>query len=486
MRNTFIGVWIFFVLGSSTAQAQYSFNEPITKAYKEILLLKIKSANKILAQFPTAQPANGCALLVANYADLVTLMLVEDKNTYKKLLPNKEARLENLKKCGQDSPYYKYIRAEILFQWGIINFKWGNNVDATIDLIKAYNLLVDNKKEFPDFIYTYKTLALFHIVLGNIPEKNQYMVRMFGFDTDANLGQQELKKSYSENTIFEQEVLYIYCMLDYFVYESTTYLPQLEKIITSQPQNQIAGYLYASILSKSNKGNQALKILSQIRPSDYAIDLPYIHYLKGNLQLQKGDYLAAKITFTQFLKIYKGQNYIKDSYYKLALAATLMGDLALANSYRDSVIKFGTTQVEPDKHAQANAINYKKSDTRLLEAMLRCDGGYLQEANHFLDQINIHDLLTLKDKIEYLYRKGRVLQMLKMEKNAAEYYLKVVVSQKGENYYFAPNSCLQLGYMYAESQPAKARMYFKKVLDYADYEYENGIKEKAKIALKKL
>jgi uncharacterized protein (DUF2225 family) len=66
-------------------------------------------------------------------------------------------------------------------------------------------------------------------------------------------------------------------------------------------------------------------------------------------------------------------------------------------------------------------------------------------------------------------------------------YNKTIEASLKTNDYFAPNSCLQLGYIYRNlEQNDKARVYFKKVFDYSHYEYKETIESKAKAGLSSL
>jgi hypothetical protein len=56
-----------------------------------------------------------------------------------------------------------------------------------------------------------------------------------------------------------------------------------------------------------------------------------------------------------------------------------------------------------------------------------------------------------------------------------------------ENWYFAPNACLQLGYLYqSRNMLAEAEEYFLRALAYKRHEYKNSIDSKARSALAQL
>jgi hypothetical protein len=86
-----------------------------------------------------------------------------------------------------------------------------------------------------------------------------------------------------------------------------------------------------------------------------------------------------------------------------------------------------------------------------------------------------------------MYRTARLNHKAGQDKDAVTYYLKTIELSKDETYYFAPNSCLQLGYIYqGRKEKAEAKKYFTAALNYKNYEYKNSIDNKAKAALNDL
>jgi hypothetical protein len=63
-------------------------------------------------------------------------------------------------------------------------------------------------------------------------------------------------------------------------------------------------------------------------------------------------------------------------------------------------------------------------------------------------------------------------------------YRLTIDKAKEEPWYFAPNSCLQLGYLaLEEKKPEEAIQYFNRALTYNKHDYKNSIDSKAKTAL---
>jgi hypothetical protein len=94
------------------------------------------------------------------------------------------------------------------------------------------------------------------------------------------------------------------------------------------------------------------------------------------------------------------------------------------------------------------------------------------------------DLPSRRDKVEYSYRKARLAHKLQDLPSAKRYYLQCIDLNGDEPWYFAPNACLQMGYIvWNEGDLILAKSYFSKALTYNKHEYKNSIDSKAKSAL---
>jgi hypothetical protein len=69
---------------------------------------------------------------------------------------------------------------------------------------------------------------------------------------------------------------------------------------------------------------------------------------------------------------------------------------------------------------------------------------------------------------------------------AKKYYRETIELSGQDNWYYAPNSWLQLGYIGVEEKDPEAATYFSRALEYKKHEYKNSIDTKAKSALAQL
>lgn len=58
--------------------------------------------------------------------------------------------------------------------------KFGDNLSAVFEVKKAYTLLLDNQKKYPDFKPNVKSLGLLHTIFGAVPDKYKFGAKLLG------------------------------------------------------------------------------------------------------------------------------------------------------------------------------------------------------------------------------------------------------------------------------------------------------------------
>ena len=106
-------------------------------------------------------PNNAFIILNENYIDFLKIIIGEDKLYYENNRINKNARLNNLKKISDESPYQLLIQAEIQLQWAFTRIKFKQYFLAAYELQKAYTLLKKNEELYPDFFFLIKKILEF-------------------------------------------------------------------------------------------------------------------------------------------------------------------------------------------------------------------------------------------------------------------------------------------------------------------------------------
>ena len=90
--------------------------------------------------------------------------------------------------------------------------------------------------------------------------------------------------------------------------------------------------------------------------------------------------------------------------------------------------------------------------------------------------------------LELIYRKARMAHLQNKNNEAISLY-EQVIQQSGtiSETYYAPNSFLQIGYLYKENNRIEEAMdYFSRVLNFKNHPYKKSLDNKARLALASL
>lgn len=481
------------LLKANEPDSRLEFTPGLQRAYFEIQKLRIDKARAILNQERSQDPENGALIYLDNYADMYYLLISEDKAAYEKMSGREDSRLAALGKLPDSSPYQRLLRAEVRLHWAFAKLKFGNEVSACWDIIKAYRLLEENRSKFPSFVPTLKSLGLLHVLIGSVPEQYTWVTKVLGLRGNIEGGLRELNTVQAKDPFFRQEAQLIDLLLHAFTLQlSPAQIRELKGMPANQPDNLLLHFFATSVLMKEGRSEEASVILNKApRTSEY-IPFPFLDYLRAEILLQKGQYDAAYTYYDRFQRDFKGFNFLKDSYFKQFLCRWLTNRNDEAKTLIGRVEKVGKTITESDQYAQKFAETYhagqvKEEQKVLFVARYATDGGYLGEANEALEKYTEVSFVETGNKAEFNYRRGRILQRMGQETQSLPYYERSIQLAQNTNLYFGPSSALQMGYIYKlQSNKKQAIASFRKAMSYKKHEYKNSIDNKARAALSEL
>ena len=150
MKYSAVLILFFFV--STSSKAAFTFNENCKQAYTDVMCLRFIQAGNRIAAEKKANPANQVPYIIENYIDFLKVLIGEEEKDFIRLKNNKEARLQKLAAEGNESPWYLYSQSMIYLQTGVARIKFGEYVNAVLDINRAYRLLMDNQRKFHDFV----------------------------------------------------------------------------------------------------------------------------------------------------------------------------------------------------------------------------------------------------------------------------------------------------------------------------------------------
>jgi hypothetical protein len=484
-----VRILVFLLIVPITASANFDFNQNCLKAYDAIFFLKLTTARQILAVEKKQNPNNGIVPLLENYVDYFYLLTTDSKTDFDRLQQLKSDRLDQLEDQDQASPYYLYAQAEVNLQWALIRGRYGEYFTAAREIKKANGQLLDNQKKFPGFVLNVKGLGLINAFLGNLPDGMlKSTLSTFGIKGNLNSGIAMLDRlaetlpQSKYDPFFEEVIFYYAFVLNDIAHSPQAYAKTMKYTAKISNASLLKTYLQALVASKSGHNDQAIEIL-QSRPAGAAYQaFPYLDFLLGSAKLNKLDYTAA-IDFSRFLKSNKGVNYIKDANLHLAWVALLKGDSGAYNAYKDKVKSEGYVFQEKDKQA-LNEANDSPLQPLLLKARLLFDGGYYAKAHQILSESTETNFKPGRDRIEYNYRLGRILDVIGKDDDAISKYERAITLGRNLKYYYAANAALQAGKIFERKKSwTKASAFFNVAIQMKNHDYESSIETQAKSGL---
>ncbi|HZB11982.1 MAG TPA: tetratricopeptide repeat protein [Chryseolinea sp.] len=457
---------------------EWYFDAPTQSAYELVLNLQLEEAHQIIPEPVTAQQHYVIAL-----AEALELLITEDGEKYTEYESRFTERLE--RKTSLNVPDDLFLQAEIRMQWTFIYLKFGHEFDAALNLRQAYLTIDEIRNRFPKFQSIKKTSGLLEVIIGSVPQKYNWVLSLLNMEGSTKTGLAELDYIRSSGSALAFEANLVHALIQGFLLQQPGQgVNEINTLRTKHPKNRLALFLASALSIKDNQSENALKMLDSLSQNSVGIPLYYADYLRGEIFLHKGEYLNSISSYRSFINHYNGQNGVKDGYFKIGLCYWLNGNTNDAEEIFKQAKSRGKEASEADKYAARSLADDELPHIQLTKARYATDGGYYDRAKQILELLQPKDIPTKRDQVEYAYRMARLAHKINDTQNAKTFYQKSVTLSGDEDWYYAPNACLQLGYILLnEGDTTLAKSYFTKALSYGKHEYKNSIDSKAKSGL---
>jgi len=491
MIKKYLILFFILLLSQLKAHANFNYDANCIAAYNAILSLKINEAKVLIQKEKQQNPQNGIIILLENYVDYFGLLASENKDEYERLKDNKSTRISALEDNDKNSPYYLFSQAEVYLQWGMLKGKFGDFFASGLDIKKAGNLLKENAQKYPDFILNQKSLALVNVIFGSIPASLKSVTFILGMSGNVPAGIKRLEDlrielQKSKYSFYDDEVVFFLCNIDIDFLQNRNNYVKLESYISGMDNNSLLKvYLQGYVAAKTAHNDEAIQFFEGGPKSNQYIDLPAIDYYLGSAKLNRMD-ADATVSLSRYVREYKGNNYVKDTYLKLGYFYLLQNDLNKYEYYLKLVRTKGNAFNEKDQQALREA-NDSRPDTDLLRSRFYYDGGYYDKALNELKNKDVNSFKLFRDKIEFFYRLGRIYESTDKLNEAMVNYQKTITFGKSTKYYFAANAAVRMGKFFEEKKDFnKAAYYYNAALDMKDHEYKKSIDNEATQGLKRI
>ena len=471
-----------------SAQKVYDFNATCIQAYQEVNKLKIAPAATLIAKAKEQNPQNLIPVLLDAYTDFYVLFLLENPADYKNRFKNFEHIIETLEEGPKNNPMYNYCLSNVYIHRAMVSLKFGHFWDAGWDIRRSYMLAEENHKKFPAFTGDDLLYGSLQGIVGTVPKGYQWLTNLLGMRGSQKEGM-KMVANFANGTdvwakLFSPESHFIYpYLLFHLQNEKDAALDFIQDKKLDLVNNHLLAWTAAN-LSLNHKASIDTKniIENRNKSADY-VSLPFWDFELGCAKLYALDLDGATPLLTKYTEQFKGNFYIKDALQKLSWANFLKGDMRAAEAARKQIFLRGGTDTDADKQALKDAKTGVWPNPLLLKARLLTDGGYTKEALAIL-QGKQQQFTSPLDKLEYVYRIGRIYEDLGKDLDAITYYKQTIQLGANQTAYFAARAALQAGQILEKrGQKLEATSFYEQCLSMEEHSYKNSLDQRAKAGI---
>lgn len=481
-------IFITLFIKISSIQAQYQVTDNCILAWQQIMDLKLETARVTLEKELQKNPTNYYAHYLEQNRQALALVINPSEELFNQFEENFEKRMELLEDKDKNSPYYLACRSEMLLQTCIFSVLYGEKLSGIRKGYQAYKATYQNRDKFPDFAMSKKLDGFFNVAVSNLPSFVHWAASVFGVSGDAEKGVRLLKSYYL--SVKDKPGLNLdgalYVILPYKLnkepYKANDFIQTLD---TSIVKYKLIDYFYINTAYRSGRNELAYNALKDFDLSGVEEQfLPY-DYMMGKVLLRKLDKDAITY-FRNYLRGTNNDNYIKETFYNMALYYLINGDVEQFNYFKQQAYDNGKEVNERDREAVYDSELDYTPDMHLARAKLLIDGGYFKRAETELQLFEQENNNFLPFRLEYGLLSARMQEHNGETEKCIDSYQSVIDRGKDEDYYFASEAALRLGKVYLNLDKNKARHYFEETQDLYQSDFYEYIDEIAERELKKL
>ncbi len=484
--------FLFLLFTSHEISAQlfyYEINDGIRKAYDLSEQLKLNEARDHCDELKEKQPGNLLVYHVENYIDFYHCFISEENEVFNRLESNKQKRLDQLSKGDKNSPYYRFSRAEVLLQWALVELKFKNYISALFNINKATNLLEENKMAFPDFTLNDKSLSVIHALVGTIPDTYKRPLSwVSSFEGTIDQGYKEISEmtcDISQDNLFYKEVYVIKALIEmHLVDDKSAAWITASNTLLDVKSSPLMKFVTANIAHRTGHNDIAISILENVDEAEDKFPFLYLDFLQGAYRLNKLEKESNRYLLN-YVNNFKGKNYIKESYMKLAwYEYAVNNDAQEYFKYLKLCEDKGEAITDEDKYALKIAESPSLPNRGFLRARLLFDGGYYERSMQELNEIN--EQISVEEQAEFHYRKARIF-FEQRNHNAALKGFYTVINNTKKSFDFYLTSLYYTALTYERiGNLSYAEDFYNKVLAEKKGAYKSSLQQKAKAGLLRL
>ena len=477
-----------FFANNLCAQKVYDFNATCIQAYTEVNKLKIAPATALIAKAKQQNPQNLIPVLLDAYTDFYVLFLLENPADYAQRFKRFEQTIDVLKEGPKNNPLYNYCLSNVLIHRAMVSLKFGHFWDAGWDIRRSFMLAQENHKKFPAFTGDDLLYGALKGIVGSVPKGYQWLTNLLGM-RGSQKQSMALVANFANGTdvwakLFSPETQFVYpYLLFHLQNEKDAALAFIKDKKLDLVNNHLHAWTAANLALNHKASIETKNIIENRNKSADYLSLPFWDFELGCAKLYALDLDGATPLLTKYTEQFKGNFYIKDALQKLSWANFLKGDMRAAEAARKQIFLRGGTDTDADKQALKDAKTGVWPNPLLLKARLLTDGGYTKEALAIL-QGKQALFTSAGDKLEYVYRIGRIYEDMGKDAEAITYYKQTIQLGANQTVYFAARAALQAGQILEKrGQKLEAISFYEQCLSMEEHSYKNSLDQRAKAGI---
>jgi tetratricopeptide (TPR) repeat protein len=474
--------------------SHFTISTTCRTAYGELLQMQLQSATKRLDADAAADGRNVAPLYFINQVDFIRAFVSEEESDFNKMQQSADRCLELLEHLDATNPWKKFAHTEVLLRSAVVKLKRKEFLTAGNNIRKAFGMVMEVRKSHPHFAPALKTAGLLHAIVGTVPENYKWLANLAGMQGTIQQGVSELesalvvlKKDAGLGFLYDEALLYrVLCASHFEKNEAKAVQLMEQRAKTTTPQGLFL-FFHVNSLVKTERYADALRMINAYNPGTAAYPLHYLQFQKGMILLGGLQTKEAAQAFGSYVRMFKGNSFVKASWQKMAWIHLLNGDVETYRKHMLRIKSVGSDFTDEDKQAQLQAESGDVPNVPLLECRLLFDGGNYDKALEKLSAIPTRKLGTVRDNLEYTYRMARICEKKNLTDLAVKYYTATYENGKSQQWYFAANSALLLGGMYEKKGDNRTALsWYRKCLALRNHEYQNSIDQKAEAGKNRL
>ena len=484
--------WIFFISTLPSRGSDLYWTPEAEKAYTLVYSLRVDECLTMVRLQSIAQPDNRIWTYLEDYAEFMRIFVQEDLRKIPEFMTASANRLDKLSEIPESNPLALMTQGQLLLHQCALHLQQGEFIQAATDINKAFKLLRKNQKLFPDDKGNLRLYASLKVAFGAVPDQYRWLISIvtsLSGTIEEGLGDLYgiLSTSTPQNNIyFRETVLFTALAEGRLNNHPGKALQVLRTHVGTQPDSRLMQYLMANLLIANGQNDEAIKVLMVDIPAPGVVSVPFLHFMTGECKLFRGDQ-DADAHFKKFLAEHKGKHFIKEAHQKMAWDALLKGNRPGYFHHMQQILIKGSNTTDEDKQAMTEAETHATPHPILLRSRLYYDGGYYEKALEELKESVYNTLSQHAHRLEFLYRKGRILQARQSYPEALHYLSLAISSGQYERYYFACSAALQSGIIHETlGNKGLAAQYYRMCLDMMPETYGTSLHQKARIGLNRV